>query len=270
LRIGVIPVQKVYDEQQKILIAKVQVSNDYAQATVKGGGLEYADKLLKSYDETYAIKEEIEANFSADFDGLECRWEAIPSPKDETLPILIKCFDEGYYTTVLNQLDTILGKNSSRNPILEKNLSLSQYSTDLSTEASVYTNNIILKNLYILKYKFINILGKILMQFNISSWGEYKSNVVASCDTEKFDDMIKMVVSSNYEQTKQLESYLESEFQSGNLYYGVHKTDAALMTCLVFQRHGKHIHFVDGTNGGYAMAAKHMKEQIKGKTNDGL
>jgi hypothetical protein len=82
--------------------------------------------------------------------------------------------------------------------------------------------------------------------------------------------MIKMVVSSNYEQTKQLESYLESEFQSGNLYYGVHKTDAALMTCLVFQRHGKHIHFVDGTNGGYAMAAKHMKEQIKGKTNDGL
>jgi hypothetical protein len=270
LRIGVIPVQKVYEEGYKILIAKVQVSSDYAQATVKGGGLEYADRLLKSHDEEYTIKEEMEASFSANFNGLECRWEAIPSPKDETLSILIKCFDEGYYTTVLNQLDTILGKNNARNPISEKNLSLSQNSADLSTEASVYTNNIILKNLYILKYKFINILGKILMQANISQWGKYKSAVVTSCDTEKFDDMIKMVVSSEYSQTEQLEEYLKNEFQNGNLVYGIHKTDAALMTCLVFQRHGKHIHFVDSANGGYAIAAKQMKEQIKGLKNDGL
>jgi hypothetical protein len=82
--------------------------------------------------------------------------------------------------------------------------------------------------------------------------------------------MIKMVVSSNYKQTKQLENYLYNEFSNNNLYYGIHKADAALMTCLVFQRDGKHIHFVDSANGGYAMAAKQMKKQIKDKENDGI
>jgi hypothetical protein len=270
LRISAIPVQDIHKANQKILITKIQISNDYAQATIKGGGLEYADKVLKVNDEKYSIKEKIDENFSADFDGLECRWEAIPSPKDETLSILIKCIDENYYEDVLNHLDTILGKNNSRHPIVKESLNLSQNSSDLSSEASAYTNNTILKNLYILKYKSINILGKILMQLNISGWGKYKNNLIASCDTEKFDDMIKMVVSSNYKQTKQLENYLYNEFSNNNLYYGIHKADAALMTCLVFQRDGKHIHFVDSANGGYAMAAKQMKKQIKGKENDGI
>jgi PAS domain S-box-containing protein len=270
LRISAIPVQDIHKANQKILITKIQISNDYAQATIKGGGLEYADKVLKVNDEKYSIKEKIDENFSADFDGLECRWEAIPSPKDETLSILIKCIDENYYEDVLNHLDTILGKNNSRHPIVKESLNLSQNSSDLSSEASAYTNNTILKNLYILKYKSINILGKILMQLNISGWGKYKNNLIASCDTEKFDDMIKMVVSSNYKQTKQLENYLYNEFSNNNLYYGIHKADAALMTCLVFQRDGKHIHFVDSANGGYAMAAKQMKKQIKDKENDGI
>jgi len=37
------------------------------------------------------------------------------------------------------------------------------------------------------------------------------------------------------------------------------------MTCLVFQRHGKQIHFVDSSDGGYAIAAKMMKKMIKEK-----
>jgi hypothetical protein len=35
------------------------------------------------------------------------------------------------------------------------------------------------------------------------------------------------------------------------------------MTCLVFNRHGGHVHFVDGAQGGYAMAAAQMKAQQK-------
>jgi hypothetical protein len=35
------------------------------------------------------------------------------------------------------------------------------------------------------------------------------------------------------------------------------------MTCLVFDRRGDHVHFVDGADGGYAMAALRMKERLK-------
>jgi hypothetical protein len=37
----------------------------------------------------------------------------------------------------------------------------------------------------------------------------------------------------------------------------------ALITCLIFNRNDKHLHFIDGARGGYGAAAKAMKEQMK-------
>ena len=53
------------------------------------------------------------------------------------------------------------------------------------------------------------------------------------------------------------------EYENNNLVYGIHKSNSALMTCLIFQRHGKHIHFVDSSNGGYALASKELKNRLK-------
>jgi nucleoid-associated protein YejK len=101
------------------------------------------------------------------------------------------------------------------------------------------------------------------MKFKIGEWGGYKENVMATTDTEKFDDMLRMVISLNYEQIRLLEIYLERKYKEKRLVYGIHKADSALMTCLVFQRHGRQIHFVDSANGGYAVAAKMLKEKMK-------
>jgi hypothetical protein len=35
------------------------------------------------------------------------------------------------------------------------------------------------------------------------------------------------------------------------------------MTCLVFERDGRQVHFVDGADGGYTLAAKKMKERMR-------
>jgi hypothetical protein len=34
---------------------------------------------------------------------------------------------------------------------------------------------------------------------------------------------------------------------------------------MVFDRKERHLHFVDGASGGYALAAKQLKDQIAGK-----
>jgi len=36
-----------------------------------------------------------------------------------------------------------------------------------------------------------------------------------------------------------------------------------LMTCLVFERHGRQVHFIDGADGGYAIAAKKLKHRAR-------
>lgn len=264
LRVGIISIEEIIKRHKQILITKYKVSKDYTQALIKGGGLELCDELLKSSDE-YLIKEKVDDTFKLDISGLECRWKAIKTPKEENLSIIIKAFDESHYEKILRDLDEILGNNTLRHPIIDENLKLSFKSKELNVEASIYSKSYIIKHLISLKFKLINALGAYLIKNKVSLWGNYKDKIIKTADTEKFDDMLRMVVATSFEQTKKLETYLEDESKNKNLEYGLHKSDSSLMTCLIFQRHGKHIHFVDGSNGGYASAAKNLKNSLKGQ-----
>ncbi len=264
LRVGIISIDEVYKRNKQVLITKYRVSQDYTQALIKGGGLDLCDDLLKSSDK-YLVKEKIDENFKLDISGLECRWKAIKTPKEENLSIIIRAFDENHYEKILKDLDDILGNNTIRHPIINKNLKLSFKNKELNIEASLYSKNIIMRFLISTKFKLVNALGAYLMKKKVSLWGEYKDRIISTADTEKFDDMLRMVVATDFLQTIELEKYLENEFINKNIQYGLHKSDSSLMTCIIFQRHGKHIHFVDGSNGGYASASKNLKESLTKK-----
>jgi hypothetical protein len=260
LRVVSIPVKQLYLDEKPLYIAKTKVSEDYNQALLKGEGAEYIDTLMKN-DDRFHIDQEFDKTYKLKTEGLECRWSSIPSSKDYTLSIIIKCKEHIYYQNVLEQLDLILGDKFHRHPITKDNLQLSFNTDELSSETKLKSHNPLNQFLTILKFKFINLIGLFFMFFKINKWAHYKQRVIASSDTEKFDDTLRMVVVTNKTQLKELESYLEKEYKNHHLYYGIHKADSALITCLIFQRHGKHIHFVDSSNGGYAYAAKQLKNQ---------
>jgi Protein of unknown function (DUF3095) len=99
-----------------------------------------------------------------------------------------------------------------------------------------------------------------------TDWGRYQREVVANTDCRKFDDLLRQVLSGSPEQGQELAGLLEESCRRGELVYGIHTAPSALMTCLVFDRQGDHVHFVDGSNGGYAMAALRMKERLRNQT----
>jgi len=70
-----------------------------------------------------------------------------------------------------------------------------------------------------------------------------------------------MVVSGSTDQRLALQQWLELQRQGGKLYYGIHYSDSALVTCLVNDYRHDHVHFLDAADGGYAMAAKQLKQQ---------
>jgi len=261
LRIAILEVGEIYKAGQTLLITKQRVSENYTQAIVRGGGLEYADALITREYEKYALREAQTPEDMADFNSLECRWEEISSPKDEVLTLLIKAKNDAEYQKLFEKLESVFGGYEERHPIKERNLRLSFSPKNLRVEASLLSVSFFAKSLKIFSMMGINLLGGAFMAFKVGLWGEYKRHITQTCDTQKFDDMFRSVVSATKTQTRQLELYLQSESQLGNLCYGIHKSDASLMTCLVFERHGKHVHFVDGSNGGYALAAKMMKER---------
>lgn len=267
LRIGVVSLKEIEKRGSFIEVTKFQVSKDYTQAIVRGNGLELAEELLKKEYENFKIEDDFINDYTANFDGLECRWEDIKTPKDETISILIKSLNSNsneIYQNSLKQIEQIAGSFDERNPIKYINqLNLSFNPRVLNTEASIFAKNKISKLFVILKLMFENFLGLVLMKYSIGLWGNYKNRIIRTTDTEKFDDMLRMVITTTKKQSLELEKYLQKEYENKNLVYGIHKSNSALMTCLIFQRHGKHIHFVDSSNGGYALAAKELKNRLK-------
>ena len=94
--------------------------------------------------------------------------------------------------------------------------------------------------------------------------GKYLPTMREHADHRKFDDMLGMVLECSKEQVAEIQKYLDEEYEKGTIFYGTYLSEKALMTCYVANMElGQHIHFIDGGDGGYAMAAKQLKGQIK-------
>jgi len=275
LRIGIVPIS-VISANYDVKIAKLQISENYNQAILKGGGISYATNLVKDKATTDLYSPKFQNTMAiADFSGLECRWQDIPTRHDEILSLIVSVTApsqsqvDNLYREVINQIDRIYGQGTECHPVISANLQLSFKKKNLSLETRVFASSKdwLKFHLQLWKLRLINLLGLILMTFNIKiggfNWGNYKDLVSESTDFKKFDDVLRMVVSGKTKQRDKLIDYLEKKFQEGRLVYGFHISDRALMTCLVFERDGRQVHFVDGADGGYTLAAKKMKERMR-------
>jgi hypothetical protein len=275
LRVGIVPVKVVVAANYPLKIAKFKVSENYSQAVFIGGGLTHATELIKdaAASHIYSIKNN-GVSSTADFSGLECRWQDIPSKYGEIITLLIMVrADFGQqshhlYRHILKKIKYIYGEEFFFNPIDSKNLNLTLNSTKLMKETLVRASSArwLDRQLYLSKIQLETALGSLLMNLKVKTeevdWGVYKDIAIAATDYRKFDDMLRMVISGNEWQRKKLTGYLERNYREGKLVYGLHVSDRALMTCLVFERGGRQVHFVDGADGGYALAAKDMKQRM--------
>lgn len=275
LRVGVVPVKVVVAANYPVKIAKFKVSENYSQAVFIGGGLTRATELIKdpAAGNIYSIKNN-GVSPTVDFSGLECRWQDIPSKYGEIVTLLVMVrADFGqqshqFYRNILKKIQYIYGKENCLNPIDRKNLKLTLNSTKLIKETLVRASSAgwLDRQLYLSKIQLETGLGSLLMNLKLKTeeldWGVYKDIAIAATDYRKFDDMLRMVISGNEWRRKKLTRYLERNYREGKLVYGLHVSDRALMTCLVFERGGRQVHFVDGADGGYALAAKDMKQRM--------
>jgi len=92
----------------------------------------------------------------------------------------------------------------------------------------------------------------------------YREELRRNSDYRKVADTLHMVLDCTAEEIARIEDYLERLRAQGRIAYGLHRADRALMTCLVFSlEEGRHVHFVDGADGGYALAAVQLKAQLR-------
>ncbi|MBB1489196.1 DUF3095 domain-containing protein [Oceanospirillum sediminis] len=279
LRTGFVPVAVLTGDHIPLLVNKLQISPGATQASFTGGGLQAAENWIKQCPERYNIPDYIIAN--ADFSGLQCRWDRIPSPKEETVSVLIEARCDTLeeqtrtYRRLMDHITEIYGSRDEHHPLQAEKMEMTYSKEKLASEHRLFTQNKspIYKFWYTLKMRIIAAVGSFMMNRCITisgyNWGQYKRDMVANSDHRKFDDMLRMVLAGTKDQRIKLEACLKDEYEKGSLYYGTNVSTAALLTCLIFQSGVDHFHFVDGADGGYALAARQLKSQKSDSTDSG-
>lgn len=274
LRAAIIPVSHLKQQGYHIKIARYRASEHYIQAFFSGGGISQAEVILKNSNlKKYRIAASDNAE-EVDFSGLECRWQEVKQEGKEVITLLVasnpkKNPSDPVYSEVLQKLRDIFSFDNTSNPLDNTALHMNTSFSKLMGEVNFRTfgKGWFDKLLYLIKAELQILIGKLFMNMEYATsntdWARYKTDMTRNSDYRKFDDMLRLVISGSTAQRRQLERFLEQQFENRNLAYGIHVTDAAVVTCMVFQYHREHIHFVDGSGGGYTLASKKLKKQLE-------
>lgn len=270
LRAGLLPYTQL-KPLAPLLVCCYHRSPGFEQAIFAGGGLLEADRLVKQDDAFHVRVEEGQAE--ADFSGFECRWNRVPSPQEITVSLLVEVTSTDLqqqlrvYQLLMQQMQVLFGEDEQQQPLTVTGLQLSFSSEKLAAEAHArsYSEKRQSFSLNLWKIRLFNFLGLLLMGLKIrigkADWGRYKQDALLNSDYRKLDGMFRSVFAARHQTLEVFTQWLEQQRQQGVLKYGIHVSDAAQVTCLVSQAGVKHIHFVDGCDGGYALAAKALKQQ---------
>ena len=273
LRAGLVPVMDVRKAGFDVRVARYRLSNKVSIAMFDGGGLTAAEQMLKDpqNDAAYDVTRWAPGAAPADFSGLECRWNPLKASRGQIVTLIVRTTSHegsGGYFNLFRKINEICGDQGGYCPVGQGGLRLSFAPEHLKTEHSVRSHGLNLAGRVgsLLKMTGENLLGALAFRTGIQTGPldgkNYRGDVVRNADFQKFDDTLRMVMDNTPDQIARLTAYLDEEYKTGRIYYGAHIEEEAMITCLIFDRADRHLHFVDGAQGGYAAAAQALKAQI--------
>jgi len=247
-------------------VAKYIMPTGAVLAMFNGGGMSLADDLLKNH--AHFLIEDDGTQSAPNLEGLSCRWKPISARRGTMLTLLVMSrstdTDSEIYRDLNAFIEQTLGAN--QNPVHNSNLFYKWPTFEaLRQSQMVWRQGNMIKNLF--GHIFLITLFNIMNRFSLSlpdlNVPEYKKDMIVNSDYRKFDDMLRMVIDCSEKQAQDIESHLNKMYNDHKIIYGIHYSDTALMTCFVESlQKESHVHFIDGNDGGYALAAIDMKERL--------
>jgi len=267
LRVGIVPVAKVNCiDDCRVLVGKYRLSPGNLLATFAGGGIEQAERWIKS-DPQYLVEENNEQ--PPDLSGLSCRWEPLAAENGVMLSVLVQARQTNpheaaeCYRSVIQAINEITVEVGDAKPIRDSNMNFRWPPRGLAAEIKATRGNRS-PVLWALKLYANSLFQWMLDHFDWSAGGyrgrQYRVELQENTDYRRFDDTLRILLDCTADQADAVDRMLTERAGRGELIYGTHRADSALMTCLVFNLQKKqHIHFVDGNHGGFTSASKGLK-----------
>lgn len=262
LRVGHVPVETVLTTGHSLKITKLKTSDLFSIPVILGDGLSYAEKIIKKED--YLLNTNPPAETELDMTGMECRWDKIKPPTnyDEVVSLLVLAKDNNRqapaFKKVVEVLNEIYGDDEKRKPITVDKLKLKATLKKISRESKTkFGGN---KTGWLIKTWFKMLLGP--LYFKTKSGKTYLHQLVQLSDTLVIDGRINTVISGTATQREQLLAALDELEEQNEILYGLFASGESVISCYVRNMNEKHIHFIDGSEGGYTRAAGMLKKKL--------
>jgi len=266
MRVALVPLRAIRAQGLDVRVARYGPSANLSYAMFAGGGLGWAEAAMKRGE--FAVPP-ASPGAQPDLSGLSCRFEEMPSARGVILSVLVlpaSGADAQAFRKVIEEIIALTERSpDAGRPVPAGGPALTWPPQGLAYEVRATRGRL-------LPARWAKVLGRTLfvytvMRFGISMGGFvpsiYKQQVVENSDFRKYDDALRMILDCTEELAQELERRLSAAASRGIVRYGLHRQDAAMMTCFTPSAiRPDHVHFIDGARGGYASAATALKAAV--------
>jgi hypothetical protein len=263
MRVALVPVAAVRAQGLDVRVARFGPSPNLSYAMFSGGGLGWAETAMKRGE--FAVPAAAPGT-QPDLTGLSCRFEEIPSVRGLILSVLVvpaRGADPLAFRKLIEDVIALVERSpDAGRPVPPGGPPLRWPPAGADFEARAARGGSLLKRrAAVLTF---TLFAYLIMRFGISVGGfvpkTYVRQVVENSDFRKYDDGLRMILDCSSELEAALTRRLALAASAGVVRFGLHRQDAAMMTCFTPSAlRSDHVHFIDGARGGYASAATALK-----------
>lgn len=272
LRIGAVPAGELERRGAPILVGRFEPSPGNAFGLFSGGGFQLLETALKErghpdLTRLAQVGPEWDDGDPPDLSGLSCRLAPLKSLRGNMIALLIQGrMDKGeLYRDLCRLTNTPNGQLRAASPAnLQASLTLKAVMLEAKAlkGKSALALSLLRTALHALLSRAIFAVGRPIGRFSPQ---KYFSEMAQNTDFVRVDDVLGLVFDCPGDKIPALTAYLDQREESGDLHYGIQISDVAIMTCLVQDpAGGRHVHFLDGGDGGYTAASKRLKSRKAG------
>lgn len=267
LRAGTIAVGEIRAAGHDVRVARYAASPNAVYAMFAGGGASFAEAELKA---GRLAAPQVPAGTRPDLTGLSCRWAPLEARSGLILSLLAmpaEGADPDRFRQVTDAIIAIAGEQErAGHPVDVEGPQFALRPGALYAEAGATRATLGGRALVFAKIAGSMALAKLLDRFGLPLGGfdprRYRQWVTRNTDFRKFDDGLRMTLDCSPATADRIEAVLVAAERAGTVDYGLHRQDAALMTCIVpALSRDDHLHFLDGAGGGYALSAAALKKR---------
>ncbi|MEY2988918.1 MAG: hypothetical protein RJB13_2439 [Pseudomonadota bacterium] len=271
LRVGLVTVRELRDHGTEVRVSECFRGNATFYQFM-GSGFSLADRLVKERSDISQV-DASESLDSVKLTGLSCRLQPFQSLNGHIVTVVIESLlpvveQDIIFHEILALLNVRLNLESVR-PIQPQNMRRKWISRSFFIEAKAASMMQPFFQRIRTYWDFMIAIFLTSFVFKIKKYSqttgnveEYEKALMNQNDWIKIGGLFTLILDLSADDSQYLESLLESYESKGLFIFGCHRSSEAVMLCQVVPNEPtQHIHFVDGSDCGLAMAAAVLKKK---------